>query len=82
MSKKRKAPRPAAVVSNDFSEGMPVTTGELRRLVRWERANFQHLLNLHTRLRGACVRVGLILTSDQPPFAAVQVLMEALRHKK
>ena len=52
-------------ISNDMSEGMPVTPGEVRRCLQWERGHTFKLQNTINRLRDAMVRVGLTL-ADGP----------------
>jgi hypothetical protein len=38
-------------ISNDFSEGMPVSKAELIRLVRWERGHTQRAINQLNSIR-------------------------------
>ena len=52
-------------ISNDISEGMPVTPAEVLRCLKWERGNTFKLQNTINRLRDAMVFVGLTL-ADEP----------------
>ena len=56
--------RDCEAISNDISEGLPVTKGELLRVVKWERKHSANLQNKVTGLRDAMVRLGLTLAAD------------------
>jgi hypothetical protein len=72
---KKKAPTPVGLrrlvrlrrtcwsISNDISEGLPVTKDELLRVVKWERKNTHRNQIAINRLRDAMVKIGLMLTT-------------------
>jgi hypothetical protein len=53
--KANKPLRPPADLSNDISEGIPVTKAEVLRVLEWERANYQELLDRHHKLSLAMI---------------------------
>lgn len=71
-------------ISNDISEGMPVTPGEVLRCLKWERRQTFKLQNTINRLREAMVRVGLTLAADESRnprhTECLLTLSQALKH--
>lgn len=71
-------------ISNDISEGMPVTPGEVLRCLKWERRQTFKLQNTINRLRDAMVRVGLTLAADESRnprhTECLLTLSQALKH--
>lgn len=57
--------RDCETISNDISEGLPVTKAELLRVVKWERRLSASLQNKINGLRDAMVRLGLMLAADE-----------------
>jgi len=50
-------------ISNDISEGLPVTKAELLRVAKWERQNTLRNQIAINRLRDAMVKLGLMLVT-------------------
>jgi len=71
-------------ISNDISEGMPVTPGEVLRCLKWERRQTFKLQKTINRLRDAMVRVGLTLAADESRnprhTECLLTLSQALKH--
>jgi hypothetical protein len=57
----RPAGRTCWAISNDISEGLPVTKAEVIRVLRWERQNADRRLVEINRLRDGLVKIGLML---------------------
>ena len=76
--------RDCETISNNISENLPVTKSELIRLVKWERRNFQKLLDQHNAVRDAAVQVGMILSFTEPPIPkateCLLIISKSLRH--
>ena len=76
--------RDAATISNDLSEGFPVTKAELLKLVRAEQRDNQRQQNRINVLRDAMVWIGLTLVSDpthNPNHAKCLLkISDALKH--
>ena len=73
-------------ISNDFSEGMPITKDELARLVKWERKITQTNQNQINRLRDAMVKIGLMLTTVDSKYTPrhheiFKVISDSLKHQ-
>ena len=73
-------------ISNDFSEGIPVTKDELIRIVKWERKITQHNQNQINRLRDALVKIGLMLTAVDSKYKPrhheiFKVISDSLKHQ-